>query len=185
MGSAWAAADAISRAAVSVKPIAREPHTFAAVLAPAQRIGELCCVAGRVRAAWRQGVRPLHSGRSERGHDAGDCNFGDDASSSARFDKAPPGITSQFVEAFYLSAPGPHRDATECDVGDAAPSPPPRKFRRHSAYPLYPDLGSRLPTFHDEPKLVGASEVANARRCARGIGGLAAAGSQSSSSDPR
>ena len=93
MGSAWAAADAISGAAVSVVPVvAREPETFAAVLAPAQRIGELWCVAGHVKAAWRQRVRPLH--RSERGHDAGDCNFGDDASGSTRFDEAPPGIAA-------------------------------------------------------------------------------------------
>jgi hypothetical protein len=26
---------------------------------------------------------------------------------------------------------------------------------RPSAYPLYPDLGSRLPTFHHEPELFG------------------------------
>ena len=57
MGSAWAAADAISGAAVSVVPVvAREPETFAAVLAPAQRLGEVWCVAGHAKAAWRQRV---------------------------------------------------------------------------------------------------------------------------------
>ena len=62
-------------------------------------------------------------------------------------------------------APG-HRDATECDVGDALFPPPPRKFQRQperpfwpigrrSAYSLHPHLGGRLPTFHSEPELVG------------------------------
>jgi hypothetical protein len=131
MGSAWAAADAISRAAVSVKPIAREPHTFAAVLAPAQRMGELCCVAGRVRAAWPQRVRPLQSGRREREHDAGDCNFGDAASSSTRFDEASPGIAAPRTSSKrFFERPPRRRDAAEPSSRGPRAQPPPRNFLR-------------------------------------------------------
>jgi hypothetical protein len=85
-----------------------------------------------------------------------------------------------------------HRDATECDVGDAALSAPPAKIfrsnreaprptRRRTRRPRRPlaavsasarslNLGSRLPTFHDEPKLFSGPfrEVKDVRDGAHG-----------------
>jgi hypothetical protein len=58
-----------------------------------QRMGELSCVAGHVRGAWWQRVRRLH--RSEPEHDAGDCNFSNDASDSTRF-AAPRNSSKRF-----------------------------------------------------------------------------------------
>ena len=53
--------------------------------------------------------------------------------------------------------------------------------RRPSAYPLYPDLGSRLPTFHDEPELFGGHSgrlrMSATVRTVFGISNLAAVGS--------